>query len=72
MSIYLRVISTMWVFNLIAFVACLFMFDYAVHTNSWYEDSFQVLSFSFGISKFVLSVLLLVILAEECWPNNDL
>lgn len=72
MGKYLNILMLMWTTNLILFVTCLFMFYYSISISAWYEGAFQTLTVSFGLSKFVLSVLLLVAVVDRFNGSNKL
>lgn len=61
----IHALSIMWVFNLIAFITCLLVQDYALANNLWYLNTFVVLSVGFGISKAVISSILIVNICDS-------
>ena len=67
---YLKWILPMWFANLIAYCIVLFAQAHAEHLGAWYETPFFALSIGFGISKVVLSVLLLVAVWHVSHPDD--
>jgi len=62
---FLMWIVPMWAANLTLFCTSLFLAFYYKETSSWLCDPFIVLCWSFGISKAVLSVMLLIGISEH-------